>query len=609
MQSISTTPTALRALLAVADVVLNSSRPAALAHRGLGPDDVPARDGRVWLRITGHGADGAGADWVAFGDDAAVAGGLVGRSADGPVFCADAIADPLTGLEAAAAVIDALARGGGEVIDVAMSAVAASYAALPQRQAKATVPHCHPRHRWCSRLPPSSAPTTPSSNEWSPNGGSPHADSACTPAGRHGGRHPCRATNRRRGRASHARRRARRCSTRAAHAVIPGLHDHHVHLHSAAAALTSVSVGPREVHGRADLARVLSAASVGEDGWIRAVGYHEAVAGPLDRTVLDDVSPAVPVRVQHRSGVLWTLNSAGLARVGLPDHPDGRLRSADPNWSNALQRREIGLAEVSRRLASYGVTGVTDATPDLGVDDVVKFAEAHRRGDLLQSVTLPGARQADPARRRPRPRRADRRGSLDVTTRTQRWPCTASRRPSSSSPSPHSTRRVRGPGTASSTPPSCPTTALPIWPGSACWSRRNRTSSPSAVISTSPTYPPTSTTSCGAWRRCWPPTSRWCCPPTCRSVMPTRGRRCAPRCVAPPRRARSSGPPNASTPAPPCTMFLGEADRPTETRTVAPGAPANLCVTAAAPDELLHELDADMVAATIIEGSVVSERS
>ena len=134
------------------------------------------------------------------------------------------------------------------------------------------------------------------------------------------------------------------------HAVIPGLHDHHVHLHSAAAALTSVSVGPREVHGHADLARVLSDAAVGEDGWIRAVGYHEAVAGALDRTVLDGVSPATPVRVQHRSGILWTLNSSGLARVGLPDHPDGRLPSADPNWSNALQRREIGLAEVSRRL-------------------------------------------------------------------------------------------------------------------------------------------------------------------------------------------------------------------------------------------------------------------
>lgn len=168
--------------------------------------------------------------------------------------------------------------------------------------------------------------------------------------------------------------------------VIPGLHDHHVHLRSAAAALTSIKVGPAEVRHRDGLRQALARAVVGEDGWIRAVGYHEAVAGPLDRFVLDQVSPSVPVRVQHRSGVLWTLNSAGLTAVGLPAHPDGRLRSADPSWSHALRRRETGLAEVSRRLAAFGVTGVTDATPDLGADDVVDFAEARRHHELVQRV-------------------------------------------------------------------------------------------------------------------------------------------------------------------------------------------------------------------------------
>jgi hypothetical protein len=69
---------------------------------------------------------------VAFGDDAAVSGGLAGGTAAGPVFCGDAIADPLTGLEAARAVLESHARGGGEVIDVAMAAVAARYAALPR---------------------------------------------------------------------------------------------------------------------------------------------------------------------------------------------------------------------------------------------------------------------------------------------------------------------------------------------------------------------------------------------------------------------------------------------------------------------------------------------
>ncbi|WP_102141431.1 amidohydrolase family protein [Mycobacterium hubeiense] len=176
--------------------------------------------------------------------------------------------------------------------------------------------------------------------------------------------------------------------------VIPGLHDHHVHLYSAAAALESVRVGPAEVTGRDDLARVLAGAEVGSDGWIRAVGYHEAVAGPLDRTVLDEVSPPVPVRVQHRSGILWTLNSVGLAQVGLADHPDGRLRSADRSWSNTLQRRATSLDRLSRRLCEYGVTGITDATPDLEVADMVRLVEAHRHGDLRQQVYFlaPGKR-------------------------------------------------------------------------------------------------------------------------------------------------------------------------------------------------------------------------
>jgi hypothetical protein len=134
----------LRALLSVADVVIEASRPAGLARRGLGPDDVPARDGRVWLSITGYGADGDGANRVAFGDDAAVAGGLVGRSARGPVFCADAVADPLTGLHAALAVVDALRRGGGEIVQIAMAAVAAGYAALPALPGEWRVPGDRP---------------------------------------------------------------------------------------------------------------------------------------------------------------------------------------------------------------------------------------------------------------------------------------------------------------------------------------------------------------------------------------------------------------------------------------------------------------------------------
>ena len=164
--------------------------------------------------------------------------------------------------------------------------------------------------------------------------------------------------------------------------VLPGLHDHHVHVRSAASALDSFSVGPPGVSTKHQLAQMLSNATPGPDGWIRAVGYHESVAGDLDRAALDAVVPHIPVRIQHRSGALWILNTAALGRVGLPEHPDGRLRSADRGWSQALRRRETDLAELSRRITVTGVTGVTDATPDLDADDMVSLMMAHRRGEF-----------------------------------------------------------------------------------------------------------------------------------------------------------------------------------------------------------------------------------
>lgn len=120
---------ALRRLLAVADIVIEGSRPAALRRRALSADDVAARPGRIWLRINGYRDQ---PERPAFGDDAAVAGGLVGSSPNGPVFFGDAIADPLSGLEAARAIGESLRRGGGEVIEVAMAQVAARYAAQPR---------------------------------------------------------------------------------------------------------------------------------------------------------------------------------------------------------------------------------------------------------------------------------------------------------------------------------------------------------------------------------------------------------------------------------------------------------------------------------------------
>lgn len=118
----------LRHLISNADVVVESARPRALEQLGISATDfLQADDGlRVWASITGYGrADPR----VAFGDDAAVAGGLI---RPGPAFMDDAIADPLTGLRAAGAIIEALRADEPCLLDIAMAGVAREVAGTPQ---------------------------------------------------------------------------------------------------------------------------------------------------------------------------------------------------------------------------------------------------------------------------------------------------------------------------------------------------------------------------------------------------------------------------------------------------------------------------------------------
>ncbi|MGY3199630.1 amidohydrolase family protein [Streptomyces sp. TE5632] len=179
-------------------------------------------------------------------------------------------------------------------------------------------------------------------------------------------------------------------------ALLPGLHDHHLHLHALAAARHSLDVGPDRVSGLPDLARALQTAPQG-DGWLRAVGYHESVAGELDRHVLDRLLPDRPLRVQHRSGALWMLNSkaldlvAGTLDPGSPDierdaqeRPNGRLWRYDRRLREHLagvdDSHRVALREVRDQLLGSGITGVTDATPDLdeaGVRELALVAPLH----------------------------------------------------------------------------------------------------------------------------------------------------------------------------------------------------------------------------------------
>lgn len=129
-----TTPdgrTALISLIARADIVIEAARPRALAQLGVDADMfVRERRDRplVWLMITGHGALDPAAQWVGFGDDCGVAGGLTDAliAATGQAgFVGDAIADPLTGIRAAREGWRAWREGHCCRIGLAMSGVVA----------------------------------------------------------------------------------------------------------------------------------------------------------------------------------------------------------------------------------------------------------------------------------------------------------------------------------------------------------------------------------------------------------------------------------------------------------------------------------------------------
>jgi predicted amidohydrolase YtcJ len=198
-------------------------------------------------------------------------------------------------------------------------------------------------------------------------------------------------------------------------ALLPGLHDHHIHLLALAAAERSSFVGPPAVSDAGQLTAALrqahTALAAGE--WLRAIGYHESVAGSLDRWRLDTLVPERPVRVQHRSGSEWVLNSRALAALGVDERgdtdadvdragierdgdgrPTGRLRGLDRWLHERLPAAPApDLAAVGRRLSRYGVTGVTDATPAGSLDDLAPIADATASGALPQDVVVTGGPQ------------------------------------------------------------------------------------------------------------------------------------------------------------------------------------------------------------------------
>jgi len=180
--------------------------------------------------------------------------------------------------------------------------------------------------------------------------------------------------------------------------LLPGLHDHHLHILALAARRQSLDLAGLT---SGDAVRsALAANPVGQ--WLRAVGYDERAAGLPDAALLDSWVPNQPLRLQDRTGALWALNSAALLALGereLPTgaerdesgRPTGRFWREDQWLARALPRSQPDLSALGFELAALGLTGLTDAGAHNGPEEAALLA-----GALPQRLVMMGSEALRP---------------------------------------------------------------------------------------------------------------------------------------------------------------------------------------------------------------------
>lgn len=178
-------------------------------------------------------------------------------------------------------------------------------------------------------------------------------------------------------------------------ALLPGLHDHHIHLAALAAQAASIPCGPPAVTDADQLAAALARPGT---GWLRGIGYHESVMGLPTARELDALAGDRPLRIQHRSGRLWLLNTAALdallSRAEAPrglDPATGHLFEEDAWVRRVLGSAPPDFAAVSAELSAHGITGLTDMSPRNDPAMAAHFVAQMSAGALTQHCRLAGS--------------------------------------------------------------------------------------------------------------------------------------------------------------------------------------------------------------------------
>ncbi len=193
--------------------------------------------------------------------------------------------------------------------------------------------------------------------------------------------------------------------------VFPGFIDAHFHLHGFVESLTTLSLGPGQVHSIPEIQeKIRSLTQTLPPGtWVRGGGYNDfylAEKRHPNRWDLDRTAPSHPVKISHRSGHAHVLNSIALkllAISGEASDPPGGLIDRDlktgeptgllfgmgdflakevPNLDD--QELEQGIKLADGRLLSLGITSLQDASARNGIERWRRF-ERWKQAGLLQS--------------------------------------------------------------------------------------------------------------------------------------------------------------------------------------------------------------------------------
>ena len=178
--------------------------------------------------------------------------------------------------------------------------------------------------------------------------------------------------------------------------ILPGFIDAHFHLFGFAESLVILNLEPgNNIRSMNDIQTKIRQLSeqLSPGTWIRGRGYNEFYLTEKrhpNRWDLDSVTTVHPIKLTHRSGRAYVLNSLGLKLVGISketaDPPEGLIdRDIETGEPTGLlygmgdylgkaipplerDQMELGIKLADRKLCALGITSIHDASPRNNLD-------------------------------------------------------------------------------------------------------------------------------------------------------------------------------------------------------------------------------------------------